>query len=90
MLLDGHFAQLIVERLGLSGTNVLYRWKVSNCRVAVPWQARWNRLCGNLRRNRVCGSVMNSKNALAIFGRKELAKSTRRRLKQSPDRGLRR
>ena len=27
MLLDGHSAGSIVERLGLSGTNLLYRWK---------------------------------------------------------------
>ena len=27
MLLDGHTAPSIVERLGISGTNVLYRWK---------------------------------------------------------------
>jgi transposase len=27
MLLDGHSAKSIVDRLGLSGTNVLYRWK---------------------------------------------------------------
>ena len=27
MLLDGHTAQSVVERLGLSSTNLLYRWK---------------------------------------------------------------
>ena len=27
MLLDGHSAPSVVERLGLSGTNLLYRWK---------------------------------------------------------------
>ena len=27
MLLDGHSAASIVERLGLSGTNLLYRWR---------------------------------------------------------------
>jgi transposase-like protein len=27
MLLDGHTASSIVERLGISGTNLLYRWK---------------------------------------------------------------
>ncbi len=27
MLLDGHTAPSVAERLGLSGTNVLYRWK---------------------------------------------------------------
>lgn len=27
MLLDGHTASSVAERLGLSGANVLYRWK---------------------------------------------------------------
>ena len=27
MLLDGHSASSVADRLGLSGTNVLYRWK---------------------------------------------------------------
>ncbi len=27
MLLDGHSAPSVAERLGLSGPNVLYRWK---------------------------------------------------------------
>ena len=27
MLLDDHSAQSVVERLGISGTNLLYRWK---------------------------------------------------------------
>ena len=27
MLLDGHTAKSVCERLGLSGTNLLYRWK---------------------------------------------------------------
>ena len=27
MLVDGHSAQSIVDRLGISGTNLLYRWK---------------------------------------------------------------
>ena len=27
MLLDGHSAQSIVDNLGISGTNLLYRWK---------------------------------------------------------------
>jgi transposase-like protein len=27
MLLDGHTPSSIVERLGISGTNLLYRWK---------------------------------------------------------------
>lgn len=27
MMLDGHSASSVAERLGLSGTNILYRWK---------------------------------------------------------------
>ena len=27
MMLDGHSAKSVVERLGISGTNALYRWK---------------------------------------------------------------
>ena len=27
MLLEGHSASSVVERLGISGTNLLYRWK---------------------------------------------------------------
>ena len=27
MMLDGHTASSVAERLGLSGTNLLYRWK---------------------------------------------------------------
>lgn len=27
MLMDGHSAQCICDRLGISGTNLLYRWK---------------------------------------------------------------
>ncbi len=27
MLLDGHTASSVAKRLGLSGTNMLYRWK---------------------------------------------------------------
>jgi transposase len=27
MMLDGHSAASVAERLGLSGTNILYRWK---------------------------------------------------------------
>jgi transposase len=27
MMLDGHTAASVAERLGISGTNVLYRWK---------------------------------------------------------------
>ncbi len=36
MLLDGHSAQSIVERLGISGTNLLYRWKHQQLKNAGP------------------------------------------------------
>lgn len=36
ILLDGHSAQSIVERLGISGTNLLYRWKKQQLADAGP------------------------------------------------------
>jgi transposase-like protein len=36
MLLDGHSAPSVAERLGLSGPNVLYRWKRETLRQAGP------------------------------------------------------
>jgi len=36
MLLDGHSAQSIVDRLGLSRTSLLYRWKRDLLRAVVP------------------------------------------------------
>lgn len=36
MLLDGHSAPSVAERLGLSGPNVLYRWKRETIRQAGP------------------------------------------------------
>ena len=36
MLLDGHTASSIVERLGISGTNVLYRWKREQLTASGP------------------------------------------------------
>ena len=36
MLLDGHSATSVAERLGLSGPNVLYRWKRDTIRQAGP------------------------------------------------------
>jgi transposase len=36
MLLDGHTAPSVAERLGLSGANVLYRWKNDSLRRAGP------------------------------------------------------
>ncbi len=36
MLLDGHSAASIVKRLGISGTNLLYRWKKLQVESAGP------------------------------------------------------
>ena len=36
MLLDGHSASSIVKRLGISGTNLLYRWKKQQIKQAGP------------------------------------------------------
>ena len=36
MLLDGHTASSIAERLGLSGSNVLYRWKREQLATSGP------------------------------------------------------
>ncbi len=36
MLLDGHSASSIVARLGLSGTNILYRWKSQQLQASGP------------------------------------------------------
>ena len=36
MLLDGHSAPSVASRLGLSGTNVLYRWKAKQLAASGP------------------------------------------------------
>lgn len=73
MLLDGHCAKSIVDRLGLSGTNVLYRWKGEQLRdsgpVASALEARVRELEVELRRTERERDVL--KKALAIFGRHE-------------------
>ena len=73
MLLDGHTAQSIVERLGLSGTNLLYRWKSQQLArsgpVASSLEARVRELELELKRTQRERDVL--KKALAIFGRHE-------------------
>ncbi len=73
MLLDGHAARSVVERLGLSGPNVLYRWKSAQLRrsgpVASSLEARVRELELELRRVERERDVL--KKALAIFGRHE-------------------
>ena len=71
MLLDGHSAQSITERLGLSGTNVLYRWKREQLEksgpVASSLESRVRELETELRRVERERDIL--KKALAIFSR---------------------
>ena len=73
MLLDGHTAKSIVDRLGLSGTNILYRWKGEQLKrsgpVASSLEARVHELELELRRVERERDIL--KKALAIFGRHE-------------------
>lgn len=73
MLLDGHSAQSIVERLGISGTNLLYRWKRLQLEEAGPvgevLDLRVQELESQLRRTERERDVL--KKALIIFGRQE-------------------
>lgn len=73
MLLDGHSAQSIVERLGLSGSNLLYRWKAQILRdsgqAAITLEARVRQLEETLRRVERERDVL--KKALAIFSRSD-------------------
>ena len=73
MLLDGHRAKSIAERLGLSGTNVLYRWKQQQLQrsgpVASSLEARVRELESELHRVERERDIL--KKALAIFGRHE-------------------
>src|SRR5580693_6220209 len=72
MLLDGHSAPSVAERLGL-GTNLLYRWKAESLRrsgpVAGAMDSRVRELETELRRVERERDVL--KKALAIFGRTE-------------------
>ena len=73
MLLDGHTAKSICERLGLSGTNLLYRWKQAQLErsgpVATSLEARVRELEIELQRVQRERDIL--KKALAIFGRNE-------------------
>ena len=73
MLLDGHSASSVCERLGLSGTNVLYRWKKgflgTEGSVASSLDARVRELEAELRQVQRERDVL--KKALAIFSRGE-------------------
>lgn len=73
MLLDGHSAPSVMERLGLPNVNMLYRWKkeqlVQSGPVASSLEARVRELEQELRRVERERDVL--KKALAIFGRNE-------------------
>ena len=73
MLLDGHTASSIVDRLGLSGPNLLYRWKreqlLRSGPVVSSLEARAHELEVELRRTQRERDVL--KKPLAIFGRNE-------------------
>ena len=73
MLLDGHTAGSVAERLGLSGTNALYRWKREQLErtgpVATSLEARVRELEIELHRVERERDIL--KKALAIFGRHE-------------------
>ena len=73
MLLDGHTATTVADRLGLSNTNLLYRWKSEQLQqsgpVASSLEARVRDLESELRRVERERDIL--KKALAIFGRAE-------------------
>ena len=72
MLLDGHSAASAASRLGLSGTNVLYRWKAKQLAasgpVATALESRVQELEKELRRVEQERDIL--KKALAIFSQK--------------------
>ena len=73
MLLDGHTAASVAERLGISGTNVLYRWKREELErtgpVATSLEERVRELEIELHRVERERDIL--KKALVIFGRQE-------------------
>jgi transposase len=73
MLLDGHSASTVAGRLGLSGTNVLYRWKREQFDQSGPiasnLESRIKDLEAELRRTERERDIL--KKALSIFGRSE-------------------
>jgi transposase len=73
MLLDGHSASSVSQRLGLSGPAILYRWKTQQLQrsgpVAVSLDDRVRELEAELLRVTRERDIL--KKALAIFGRNE-------------------
>jgi transposase len=72
MLLDGHSAESVASRLGISGTNLLYRWKAKLLSASGPaataLEARVAQLERELRRVEQERDIL--KKALAIFSQK--------------------
>jgi len=72
MMLDGHSATSVATRLGLSGTNILYRWKAKILSESGPaasaLEARVQELEKELRRVEQERDIL--KKALAIFSQK--------------------
>ena len=72
MLLDGHSAQSIVDNLGITGTNLLYRWKSKYIEESGPaastLEARVRQLEEDLRRTERERDIL--KKALGIFSQK--------------------
>lgn len=73
LLLDGHSASSVADRLGLANTNLLYRWKQSQLDesgpIASSLEARVHELEVELQRVMRERDIL--KKALAIFGRNE-------------------
>ena len=72
MLLDGHSAESVAARLGLSGTSILYRWKSNAVSAGGPaataLESRVQELEKELRRVEQERDIL--KKALAIFSQK--------------------
>jgi transposase len=72
MMLDGHSASSVATRLGLSGTNILYRWKAKILSESGPAASaldeRVHELERELRRVEQERDIL--KKALAIFSQK--------------------
>lgn len=72
MMLDGHSATSVADRLGLSGTNILYRWKAKMVSESGPaataLETRVHELERELRRVEQERDIL--KKALSIFSQK--------------------
>ena len=73
MVLDGHSAASVAKRMGISGANLIYRWKQQQLDLAGPvgdvLDSRVKELEAELRRVERERDVL--KKALIIFGRGE-------------------